>query len=257
MGQFLYMPPYLNWGLFGNVSSGASPGTDTDHDLDWLVDGRPGFPLRLEDIDGVLTVTHDAATVSLVAICHHLLSAGTTVTLGGDLAGVLTAPTIPRNGVPLNFYRVLTPVAGVDSVTLTFAAGANDVLVGEAIIGSTLVLDPPLKVDGSRFAEIQYVGSRGAALSGIPPYSERARSRTIGGSQYYDQAGLDAILEWYDSQDGYAYPIPSLIIPDSDIPTDARLVFLSPPTYSQVGPEGSDAQYLVELEFTEVPRTRW
>jgi hypothetical protein len=36
-----------------------------------------------------------------------------------------------------------------------------------------------------------------------------------------------------------------------------RLVMLGEPTYTQAGPDDSDVQWLVDLEFTELPRTRW
>lgn len=262
MSEFLYVPPYRNWGLFGTVTiDGASPDLlDADHQAAWLVDGRPGFPLRLTDPEGGFTVTNTAGLVSLVAVCHHLLDEDVAIDVSGDVTASLVAPAVPRNGVPLNFATRFSEVSGVDSVSFDVSGSplnSTDVLIGELIVGAPLVLDPPMRVAGSRFGERHYGGSRATDLSGIPGYSERARSRPLSGSQYYSQAQLDLILEWWDSQDGHPYPVPSLIIPDSDNLNDCRLVLLSEPTYTQVGPDGSETQWLVDLEFTELPRTRW
>lgn len=254
MSEFLYVPPYLRWDLFGVVSASN---VDTDSDAQNLVDGKEKWPLRLTTNNGTITITNTAGTVSLVAVTHHLLSAGATVTFGGDISGSLTMPSYPRNGVPLNKAALITAVPGVTSVDLTIAGNGSDLLIGETVIGEYLTLDPPIRIAGSQFREPHYGNDRSNPLSGIPPYSDRARSRPLVGSQYYSTVMRDLILEWWDSQDAYAYPVPSLIIPDSDDLSDVRLVMLAEPTYTQVGPEDSDVQWLVNLEFTELPRTRW
>lgn len=260
MAEFLYVPPYLNWSLFGTVTLDSGT-VDPDHDLAWLVDGRPAFPLRLTDVGGAINIANAAGPVNIAAICHHLLDEGVDVVLGDDISGSLSAPAVPRNGVPLNFAKLITEVPGVTSVDLDITGGSpvnsSDLLIGEAMIGKYLVLDPPIRIAGSTFGERHYVHGRASDLSGIPGYSERARSRPMSGSQYYSQAMLEQILEWWDSQDGYAYPIPSLIIPNSDDLTDCRLVMLEEPTYTRVGPEDSDTEYLVDVSFVELPRTRW
>lgn len=260
MAEFLYIPPFRQWSLFGTVIVSGSPGVvDERHPASNLVDGREKFPFRLTEPDGEFEITNPAGAVGFVGLFHHLLAGGVTVDLSGDVSGQIVVPDWPRNGVPYNAFTLIDPeVAAVTSLIATIAsspANDSDVLIGECIAGAPLVLELPIRLQGSRFRERQFVGGRATELSGIPPYSERARSRSFGGTQYYNQTELDAILEWYDSQDGYAYPIPSVIIPKSDNPVDARLVILSQPTYEQVLP--NPALYLVELEFTELPRTRW
>ena len=255
MSQFLYLPPYRQTTLFASVSVSD---VDSDSAAAYLVDGREKFPLRLTTDNGVITITQTAGDIGLVVVAHHLLKAGSTVTFGGGITGAVTIPTLPRNGVPLNVADILSAVVtGVTSFTATVAGNDTDLLIGELIAGNPLVLDPPIRIQGSQFGERHYGNDRATPLSGIPPYSDRARSRPLGGTQFYSQTQLDLILAWWDSQDGYAYPIPSVIIPDSDDLNDVRLVMLSEPTYSQTGPDGSETQYLVDLEFTELPRTRW
>lgn len=259
MSEFLYLPPYRQWSLFGTVTVDGSPGVlDAGHEASWLVDGREKFPLRLTTPDGAFEVANPPGEVGVVAFCHHLLAGGVTVDLSGDVSGQIVVPDWPRNGVPYNAWTRLADFTNVSSLIATIngsPANDSDVVIGELLAGAPLVWEHPIRLQGSRFRERQFVGSRVSELSGIPPYSDRARARPFAGSQYYSQAELDEILDWFDSQDGYAYPIPSLIIPDSDNPNDARLVILSEPTYEQI--VADPPLYLVQLEFTELPRTRW
>lgn len=255
MSSFLYLPPYTRWDLFGTVSASN---VDPDHDVSWLTDAREKWPLRLTTANGAATITNPSGRVNLFAVTHHLLDAGATVTASGGITGSLVIPSYPRNGVPLNKAALIALVTGVTTVTLTVTGNASDdFLIGETFIGESLTLDPAPRIADTRFGERHYVADRPNPISGIPPYSDRARSRPLAGSQYYPTATRDLILEWWDSQDASPYPLPSLIIPDSDNLSDVRVVLLGEPTYQQVGPEGSDVQWLVDLTFDELPRTRW
>lgn len=267
MSETLLLPPSRNWALFGTVSDGSPSAIDPDHQLSWLVDGRVGFPLRLTGGSGVIQITNPSGEVNLVAICHHLLPAGLSVALSGDVSDTITIPPYGANGVPYNAYQILnggSPGVGspadIDTLILTISQGSpsDDIVIGEVFAGSPIVLDPSLKRDTARFDARRYLNARtGNDLSGIPPYSEGARARTITGSQYYDGATVQLLLDAFDSQDAYAYPVPCLLILDSDDPTDARVVTMEEPVISEPGPDGSDVEFLVELTFTEFPRTRW
>lgn len=255
MGDFLYVPPYRMWSLFGSVTAAT---IDPDHDADNLVDGIPGRPMRLTGANGTFSIANTAGNAGIVAICHHLLDEGSVVTLGDDLTGVsLTVPSLPRNGVPLNFAELIDPVVSVDLVSFTVSGNGEDDVIGEIVIGNPLTLDPAPRITGSSYRERHYVDGRSSELAAHPGYSDRAKARPFHASLFCSQAGLDALFEWFDSQDGEAYPVPSLIVPDSDDLTDVRLVFLSEPEYTVNGPEDSDTRWLVDLDFTEVPRTRW
>lgn len=251
MGQTLYVPPHKNWALFSTVTAA---GVDPDYSKEWLVDGRPGFPCRFTTGAATILLAKAAAQVNLVAVCHHLLDAALSIAISGDLSGAVVIPAYPPNGVPMNAYKEFTPAA-VNDLTLTMSGNSSGVLIGEIIAGEALILDPSLRIEGSSFGHRRYVDESDVALSGIPPYSDGARARLLQGSQVYSAAQYQLILDWFDAQDAYAYPVPSLLIPDSDDPSDARLVTLLPPTASQV--QADPDRYLVELSFTEYPRTRW
>jgi len=264
MSETLYIRPDKNWALFGTVSDGSPSDGDPDHELSWLVDGRPGFPLRLTGGTAQIVITNPLGAVNLVAICHHLLTAGLSVGITGDVVGTIQIPAYPVNGVPFNAWDTVSPGSpqgspeGVDRLTITITGNTGDIVIGELVAGDALALDPSLRIDTAAFGLRSFVNGVQNPLSGIPPYSDRAEARTIRGSQYYPQATLDAILEWYRAQDAYPYPVPSLLIVDSDDATDARLVtFASEPRWTRVGPEGSDVEFLVEVDFLEYPRTRW
>lgn len=265
MSETLLLPPNRNWALFADVSDGSPTAGDPDYELAWLTDGRPGFPLRLNAGSGVLTLTKAAAEVDIVAICHHLLPAALSVAIGGDVSGAIIIPDYPANAVPYNAWTRIggSPLgspAEVDTLTLTISQGSpsDDIVIGEVFAGVPIVLNPSLKRDTTRFGVRRYLNAKsGNELSGIPPYSDGARSRPLSGSQYYDEATVQALLDAFDSQDAYAYPVPCLLILDSDDETDARVVTMEEPVITPPGPSGSEVEFLVELTFNEVPRTRW
>lgn len=270
MSETLYIRPDKNWALFGTVSDGSPTDGDPDHELSWLVDGRPGFPLRLNSSTNAISIQNPdgGIDINLVAICHHLLDAGLTVTISGGAFGTIQIPAYPVNGVPFNAWDTVSagspapPPGSPDSIvtlTITITGNTGDIVIGELIAGEALALEPSLRIDTANFGLRTFVnGPSQNALSGIPPYSERAEARAIRGSQYYSQAMLDAILDWYRAQDAFPYPVPSLLILDSDDATDARLVtFASEPRWTRAGPEGSEIEFLVEVDFNEYPRTRW
>lgn len=263
MSRTLYMRPDKIWSLFGAVSAANG---DPDHELDWLTDGRPGFPLRLNSGTETITITKAAGEVNIVAICHHLLDAGLSVTLGGDVSGTIEIPDYPENGVPFNAWTEVTTGSPteVDTLTLAISGNAEDIVIGEVVAGAADELSPSLKIDGTTFSLQRFLNSAsGNPLSGIPPYSEGAEARPVTGSGLYDQAGLDAILAWQRAHDAFAYPVPSLLILDSDDPTDARLVTIQDVTWQVAVPRDDavspprTALYLVQIAFLEYPRGRW
>lgn len=260
MSETLYIRPDKNWALFGTVGDGSPSGADPDHNLAWLVDGRPGFPLRINGGTAAITITNPQGEVNVVAICHHLLDAGLSVAISGGVIGTIVIPAYPVNGVPFNAWDLVTAGSPQDitDLTITITGNSADIVIGELVAGEALALEPSLRIDTSAFGMRTFVNDIHNPLSGIPPYSDRAEARAIRGSQYYSQAMLDAILDWYRAQDAYPYPVPSLLIVDSDDPTDARLVtFASEPRWTRVGPANSDVEFLVEVDFLEYPRTRW
>lgn len=260
MSRTLYIRPDKMWSLFGSVSA---TGGDADHELAWLTDGRPGFPLRINAGTKTITITNPSGIVNLVAICHHLLDAALSVVLGGSVSGAVHIPAYPENDVPFNAWAEVAPVTAT-TLTLAITGNSDDIVIGELVAGDADELDPSLKVDDTQFRVQRFLNSASAnPLSGIPPYSERAEARPVTGSGLYDQDGLDAILAWQRAQDAYAYPVPSLLILDSDDPTDARLVTLEDVSWDvrrtrddAVSPPIS-ALYLVQLSFLEYPRTQW
>jgi hypothetical protein len=262
VSRTLYIPPHLQWALFGTVTEGGPSTLDSEHQLAWLVDGRPGFPLRLNSSSGVIQIDNSPKEVSHLAICHHLLPAGTDIDITGDLSGTVTIPPLPTNGVPLNGWTELTAGSPPDVsqliLTITGLSGGEDIVIGEVIAGKALELDPSFSLDSAQFGIRRYVNSDGGnELSGIPPYSEHARSRPFSGSLLCDASGLQRILDWFDGQDLYPYPVPSLLILDDADPTDARVVTLEEPRYTRNGPIGADNEFLVQLVFNEIPRTKW
>lgn len=263
MSRTLYIRPDKIWSLFGSV---AAANGDPDHELDWLTDGRHGFPLRLNSGTETITITNAQGEVNVVAICHHLLDGGLAVVLGGDVSGAIEIPAYPENGVPFNGWTEVTAGSPteVDTLTLAITGNSDDIVIGEVVAGAADELDPSLKIDDTQFSIQRFLNTpSGNPLSGIPPYSERAEARNVTGSGLYDQDGLDAILAWHRAQDAFPYPVPSLLILDSDDPTDARLVTIQDVTWRVEVPRDDSvspprtALYLVQIAFLEYTRGRW
>jgi hypothetical protein len=255
----LYLRPDKNWSFGATVSGSAS---DTDHDLQWLVDGRPGFPLRLQTGTATLELAKAAGLVTLVAIGHHLLDAELTVTVGGDVAGEIEIPAYGLNGVPFNAWGLVAddesePI--VETLTIDIAGNSTDILIGELMAGDYDVLDPSFRLDDLQFEIERFFNTpSGNVLSGIPPYSERAEARPLSGSLYATVAQLAEILDWWRSEDAFAYPVPSFLVTNDEDPTSGRFVrFANKPTWKEIEVAGPDPYYIVQLDFLEYPRTRW
>jgi hypothetical protein len=260
----LYLRPDKNWALLAAVA--ASIATDTDHDLSWLTDGRPAFPLRLQGGSATITLTKAAGEVTLVLVGHHLLDAGLTITIAGDRAGSVVIPAYAVNGIPFNAFALVESAgyADVDTLTLTITGNSTDILIGEVMAGEFDVLEPSFRLDDLQFSIDKYLNTQSSnPLSGIPPYSERAESRSLSGSLYAASTQdlgplLEDVLDWWRSEDAFPYPVPSVLITDEGDPTSAKLVrFASKPTWREVPVAGADPYYLIQLSFVEYPRTRW
>lgn len=254
--QSLYIPADQWWHLFGTVTPAGD--LDEGHQAAWAVDGKPGIPIRLNATSGSFGLTkavdNAVAGVNVLALAHSNFREGLVATITGDLSGSIVMPAWGRNKVPYTPYTLIDEAAA-SAIDVALATNDVDLILGEFLAGRALALPDSIRVEGSQFANPAYFEALANPLVSVPAYSDHARGRIARGTQYYDQAGLDAILDWYDSQDAEAYRIPSALILNPADALDFRLGFLSEPTFSQVEPD--PPRYLVSIEFVELPRPQW
>ena len=194
--SFLYVRP--DEGFIGGTVAGT---VDDTYQADWLIDGAPGYPVS--GVAGLsLTATAPAPVeVSLIAVCHHNLTG--TVAIGGDVTATVPAATIDADGIPLNSFVQISPVAAVDTVTLTVAESPS--IIGELIVGRARTLERQL-LTGVEWDPGEAALWEGE-FSSLPPYDPGvAGPRVLTGETLVSQDGLEAIAAWWASDETRAPP---------------------------------------------------
>jgi hypothetical protein len=243
---FLYVPANKQVSLYAGVSAVI----DSDYTDDWLCDGLPGRPIRSTNTSLSATITPLAAgTCSIAAIINHNVSVN--ATLGADLSGTITAGAIGKNGIYLNPYLTFSPVAGVDSITLTIASNGATVVIGEFIAGEYTSLTLPFYRDHS-FKQMDYARAVDMDLSSVRPYDPGLVSRTWSATwPALTTAEKNALLDAYDAQKGKTQP--TLVVPDTSV-NDAWACFLTAPQWK---PSDVPNRWEVSCALEEIPRSRW
>lgn len=250
MAQSLfYVRPDENWASGGTVTL-TSGTVDSDYEASWLVDDRPGRPVRCTSGSATFRIAAASGEVGLIAVCHHRLGAGQVVTVSNGVSATITANTpTPPNGIPLNPFTTVTPT-NVTAVDFAISNNPTDVLIGEIIAGKKRTLRlPTLKTDDRGMGD--HSRSVGSEFPSIPPYDPGLASRAPWkGTFLLTTSELDAVIAWYESQRNSTRP--SLVVPNTSV-NDAWVCFLQAPQYKPLGP----AFWSVQLTFVEVPRSRW
>jgi hypothetical protein len=242
--SFLYCRPDESF-LYGSVTGTV----EATYDQDWLVDGRPGYPVR--GTTGLaLTATAPAARmVGLIAVVNHNLTG--TVAITGGLTATVPAATIGGDGIPLNPFVLTTPTS---ATSLVMTVTQTPSIVGLLYAGQKRTLERQLQTQpvfdpGEPFA---WEGEYG----GIGPYDAGVAARRLTGETIVSDTGLAEIKAWYlSTRQGTR---PSLIVP-IDTVNDAWLVTFRytwiPKLIHQA--DGRRSIHVVQFEFVEIPRLRW
>lgn len=263
MDTFLYARPD-QWFSRGCTVTGT---IDPDYQLQWLVDGRLGYPVRAAGgspaADLSLTLTGASGSVGIVVVGNHNLIVPAVIT--GDVsASVTPATTRPPNGIQLNPYALLDPVeTGVTTVDLDVTGNDETPIIGELVLATVRTLTP-VKIDDNQFTENDYARDQAGEFVSVPPYNPRLEGRRLTGSQYYTIEDLAEIRAWWQAQQAGSWP--SILIPDPDL-NDAWFVQFKGLSYKQVLSKGdalggspaavTGGLWLVSFEFVEYPRSRW
>lgn len=236
---------------YGAGVSSSSVNTSGGYVAGSLCGGWPAPPVRWSTANPSGTVTLLAAgTIGLVVVSHHKLVAGTTITFSSGITAVVTAPTVPPDGIPLNAFNTLTPVAAVTAFNFAVAGNTGDAIIGEILAGSARTLTLPLWSSDQRGMD-DFTREIPISQAPMAPYDPGLSARAPWKGKFLlTQAQLDEVIAWFLAQRNGTRP--SVIIPDASV-NDAWVGFLQKPSWSPAGPR----HFHVDLVFVEIPRSRW
>lgn len=231
---------------------GSAAGTvDADYDANWLVDGLASRPVRRAS--GGLSITATALasrSVSLVAIVNHNIS--TSVGITGGVTATIPAATLDDDGIYLNSFIRITPVA---ATSLVMAASGTPAIVGELYAGTARQLERQLLVE-PEFDLADPFEWEGEASSLAPYDPGLSDPRRLAGETILNGDGMDDVKAWYASTRRGTRP--TLIVPMDDV-NDPWLVtfrYTARPHMIIAGSPGRSI-WRVFFEFLELPRVRW
>jgi hypothetical protein len=241
---FFYSRP--DEAFVGGTGTGA---VDAGFDANWLVDGKPGRPVKKTGGAASWTVSGTARTVGIVAVINHNLSAGSSIQVIGPVSATLTVPTTPGDGIQLNPYAAVTP--GSTTAFSIGVSGTNPV-IGEFWAGQRRQLERSIRLEATFDVapQVEWAGE----FTSIPPYDMGITWRILRGQTYCGATGkLDIDAWWTSTRRGV---LPTLIVPRSEI-NDAWLVTFSYSATPLKLPSTDDELWRIDFEFTELPRSRW
>jgi hypothetical protein len=247
INDYLLLGPHRNV-LAGRTVTQTAGTHDPEYPLSYLTDLRPAFPIRFPPGAWGVSVSVDTQDIQLVVLANHSLDAAVTV---GGAAGTITPDIARKNGVRTNpFLFLTTPTAGVTALTFS-GTNTGKTMVGEAFAGVPAEIPALQMADASN----QYKdGSNGALLGdymNIPQWDKKMAFRIFTGTQIFQTAQRDELLDTFDAQMTMRFP--SVLILDRES-NDARIVLLMEPTFKQGGHKDL---WEATLTFLEFPRYRW
>lgn len=232
------------------IIDGTVTGTvDATYSPSWLLDRRPGYPVRRTSGDLALSIAvggSPAPEADVFAIHHHAIAAGATVSVGGDVTTTIPTAALPPDRVPRNWFRLLTAPVPVSDLTLGVTGNSGPDIIGGFIAGLSYQFSDDLLINrqfdpGVPFA---WEGEYGV----IPPYQPgMAKPRRVSGSMIMDGDDYAELVDWDLSTESGS--LPSLIIL-SDAVNDAWL------GYFKFTETFDTAWHYITIEVSEIPRFR-
>src|SRR5687768_3038352 len=229
------------------LNTSVAGSVDATYQAAWLVDGKTSYPVRLTDDDAAWTVTGTAQEVGILVVGHHTIAAGVSTAISGDITDTLTVAAWGKNGIAFNAYKIITPVAGVDSLTLTITDNTEPaVIIGEFVAGKARTL-PGTLMPHTGFQRNNFRSDRPIDRAWIPPYDKGMVAEQWTGTLLLTTSQQSELLAWEESQK--AGTLPSVVV----IRSMALFGFVEVGRQIPVVP----ALWKIDIRFVELPRTRW
>jgi hypothetical protein len=212
---------------------------------DWLVDGRPNFPVEWSG--SALTVTPSPSLmVDVVAVWGHNIIQGATITLGGSLSGTIGTETWPRDGIPHGWFKLLPTPVSVATATLAVSGNGDDPVVSEFYGG--LSVEYPDFQHNVEFDPSEPFEWEGEGLNMNPLEVGISGPRRISGTITLDDTGYEELKGMNLSTRRGARPV--LLIEDDSV-NDAMLVQL------RWTARHNEGNWDIGLEVLEISRPEW
>lgn len=230
----------------------ATGPVDLTYEAAWLVDGKPSYPVRKTGADASYDVTGTAQEVGILAVCNHLLAAGLSVVISGDVSESLTVPAYDANGIPNNAYEIITPVADVNNLTVGVTGNSGPaVIIGEFIAGKARTV-PLTLARNTNWRRNTFAADRPIDRTWIPGYDKGMVADQWTGTMQVTAAMRDEVLAWEASQ--LSRTRPSFVVVDSPAFTTpvAMLGYIEIANQLPLG-----QLWKLDMRFLELPRTRW
>jgi hypothetical protein len=211
---------------------------DATYEAAWACDARPNYPVRGTGLSLTATVG-SALLVDLVAVCHHDIPAGTSVTGAGQ---AITIPTWRPDGIPYNAYSLITPTS---TASVAFTVSGGPYHVGEFFAGASEETEREVRWGNEHDPGEPFTWETLRA-----PYDDGiADLRRLRGEVVCSDAGRRQIENWYAST--RKGTLPSLILMPCDDILDPWLCTI------RVRSRWRDRWWYVTLDVVEIPRIRW
>jgi len=246
----IVMRPHKIWSLFQSAACGT---VQTTYDAAWATDGIPGRPIKSTSTGIAVTITGTAGMVDLVVVSHSNIWSPATITLSGDISTSIAVPAARPNNIPFNYFVLLGSPVSVDSLTVTVASNASNVVIGEILAGLSEEWNL-LSDDNEGTYEIFPIAVDDSEITSVPGYSRGRERRSLRGSNYASATDYTFLNNWMAAT--WDNTRPSVIIPNEN-DNDAWVVKLNTSfSFSQIIGDPSRL-YKASIGFTEFPRQRW
>ncbi len=249
--QLFFMRP--NWWSANATVTGT---TDPDYPPSRLCDTLPGYPVRGTTGSLALSITNPQGPLEVVVIGHHNLVAGQLVIIDGDVGATLVAPTVPPDGVPINFFGYVGSPASANDITMAISGHAVPPVIGELAAGALDSIGLPLLSSHEESHLVRTI-TPAVDISSMLPYDKAAPNRVFKGTYIVDYTDKAAVLAWWQAERGGSRP--SVIWPDIAVGDPWFVTFAQPPAFRPFVSyqTASGNLWFVDLVFEELPRSRW
>lgn len=240
-----YCRPDELWSLGGAVADTVGT-TDSDYTNEWLCDARYGRPAKASGGSITWTITNPAGTVNFVALAHHTVNGGRSITIGGTIAASLVAPTDRPHRIPRNPFASIAGSSSVTTLSVSIMGNTSPVVC--KVFAGALRAVPRAGFLAEQLTDTP-VG-RDYTPSFIQRYDDGySAPRVFKGVLRCNDAQADDLMAWSEAQLNGSRP--SVFIPNIAV-QDTRVVHLDPPVLTRNG-----LLWRAALTLREYPQARW
>lgn len=243
--RFLYLRPDEMQTLYATVTGDVE---SAFYDVGWLADGLPSKPMRSGTGDPSWDFSNPPKDVNCLALLDSNVDEDAVIAITGDIVDNTLIQPPYRDQYPVNPFTLLEEtVVGVEDLTVTITGNSCGVIATQFVAGLARELD--FEQGGAR-GFLDFNKPPDPQIGNIAVYDEQTIARRLSGTVKTDEAGYEALLDWfYATREGARF---SIIIPHSDKNDAWAVKFERKPEATYKG-----GLVTVTLAFVEYPRHVW